>query len=292
MIHLLNETALLGHLPSPTRTGINPIFKARLHAEGESRRCFIKLLPDQVVEQGATVENREAINETVGYVLARACGFKVSSVAGIIHLERQQIPSDVLAHADSETAGPPQPSFIAWFSEDLCYPDLVVHHTTGTTSQDFEDKLKARIAKDLLKREELPKLVSFDEWTLNTDRNPGNVLNTSTSAVALIDHGRVFMSRGWQSQALRFLKTRQARNLMANWAELGEPGWNEKLPNMSKRALAYTGFHSSFSDSGQIAVREALSDLSLPGDEIDCVLDFLEQRLDPDHYEKAIGLIA
>ncbi|SJN14851.1 hypothetical protein CZ787_17215 [Halomonas citrativorans] len=244
------------------------------------------------MEHGAVVDNREAYSEAIGYVLARACGFKVANVAGVILLNRQQIPPNVLAQADAETAGAPQSEFIAWFSEDLCYPDLVVQHTTGVTSQDFEDRLKARIAKDLLAREELPKLVSFDEWTLNTDRNPGNVLSASTASVALIDHGRLFMSRGWQSQALRFLMHRQAGNQMASWAELGEPGWNRKLPNMSKRALAYNGFHISFSDTGQDKVRKALSDLSLPGDEIDCVLDFLEQRLDPGHYRKAIGLIA
>lgn len=292
MIHLLKGTALQGQLPSPTRPGINPIFKARIQVEGESRRCFIKLLPDHVKENNQKTINREAYSEAIGYVLARACGFKVANTAGVILLTRQQIPPEVLKKADEETAGSPQSEFIAWFSEDMCYPDLVVHHTTGITSQDLEDRIKARIAKDLLKRKDLPKLVSFDEWTLNTDRNPGNVLSASTASVALIDHGKLFTSRGWHSQALRFIVHRQASNQMANWAELGEPGWNEKLPNMSERALAYNGFNLSFSDTGHGEVSKALSDLSLPGDEIDSVLNFLEQRLDPAHYRKAIGLIA
>ncbi|MDN3561686.1 hypothetical protein [Vreelandella neptunia] len=292
MIHLLKGTALQGQLPSPTRPGINPIFKARIHVEGESRRCFIKLLPDHVKENNAVVTNQEAYSEAIGYALARACGFKVANTAGVILLTRKQIPLEVLKQADEETAGPPQSEFIAWFSEDMCFPDLVVQHTTGIASEDLEERIKSRIAKDLLKRKDLPKLVSFDEWTLNTDRNPGNVLSASSVSVALIDHGRLFTSRGWQSQALRFLVHRQAGNQMASWAELGEPGWNQKLPNMSERALAYNGFNISFSDTGQGDVSKALSDLSLPGDEIDCVLDFLEQRLDPAHYRKAIGLIA
>lgn len=292
MIHLLKGIALQGQLPSAQREGINPIFKGKIEIEGHSRRCFIKILPDTVKEHGVKLTNREAYSEAIGYVLAQTCGFKVPECAGVILLQRNQIPDGVLAAADAETAGSPQSEFIAWFSEDMRYPDLVVQHTTGIASNDLESRLKARIARDLLKRQDLPALVSFDEWTMNSDRNPGNVLSAGPAKMALIDHGRLFDSRSWQPHNLKNIVKHQTTNQMINWAEFGESGWSQKLPIKSQRGLAYNGFAVSYGDSGQEAARKALFDLSLEGEEVDSVLNFLEQRLDPAHYRDAIGLIA
>lgn len=292
MIHLLDGSALEGELPSPSKKGINPLFKARLNVEGESRRCYVKPQPDYVIVNGIKCDNREIVNETVGYVLARACGFQTPEAAGVTLLNRQQIPSSVLAHADDITAGPPQETFLCWFSEDMGFSDLVVKHTTGIASQDLKERLFTRISRDLRKRDELPALVSFDEWTLNRDRHPGNVLGSGPSQVALIDHGQIFLSPFWQPRILPLLSRIIENNQMIAWAELTDPGWARKLPIKSQREIAYTRFNDAFHSTGQATVRDALSSLALPGDQINGILDCLGQRLEPDHYRRAIGLIA
>lgn len=292
MIHLLKADALQGELPNPTRTGINPIFKARLLINGQSRRCFIKPLPDFIAAKGRKWENKEAVNEALGYVLASSCGFVVLDTAGIVVLNRDQIPEATLGHLDGVAIDEPQETFVCWFSEDMRYPDLVGHHLTGIASKDLEARIYRRISHDLRKREDLPDVVSFDEWLLNADRHPGNLLRASASKLALIDHGRIIINEYWQAAHLSKVPG-TCDNRVIHCVEVTEPDWSKRLPNKSMRDLAYSGFTVSFfRKGGQTAARQALSALTLGSEEIDQVIDFLANRLDPVHYRNVIGILA
>lgn len=291
MIHLLKADAMAGELPDPSRKGLNPIFKARLRIDGESRRCFVKLLPDYIEISGQRLANQEAVSEAIGYVLAKSCGFSVPDAAGIIVLARQQIPARVLEIADSQSAGDdPQEHFIAWFCEDMRYPDLVGHHTIGIASEDLEERLYRRISRDLVERDELPKVVSFDEWTLNSDRHPGNLLRTGGKSLALIDHGRIFVMPFWVASRLRQGPS-HCDNRLIDCAEFTDPQWSKRLPIKGKRELAYNGFTVSFRNSGERDTRQVLAALEIEAADIEHVIGFLSDRLEPAHYQRAIGLL-
>ncbi|WP_322528952.1 hypothetical protein R5R73_04755 [Salinicola sp. LHM] len=292
MIHLLSGSTMGAELPTPTRKGINPLFRARITVDGESRQCFIKPQPDKLAVDTSSPINREVINEVVGYLLARACGFRVPDHAGVILLERHQIPAAVLNHVDSISPTPQHDAFVCWFSEDTGHKDLVALHSASVANGELEERLHARIAQDLVSRKELPALISFDEWTLNSDRNAGNVLGSASTYITPIDHGRIFCSPIWKHNELKAMCRWVIENQMIHWANRGKPGWSQDKRNMSARLVAYQKFVEAFTQTGHSTVRDTLTDLSVDGDEIESILDCLYARLDEDHARFAIGLVA
>lgn len=291
MIHLLTHEQWRGQLPAPTHTGVSALFKARLVANGESRRCFIKPLPDMIQHQGRVTDNQEIVSEALGYALAKSCDLPVPDTAGVILLPRSYIPAPALQRADALTPGSQrQEEFLAWFSEDMRYPNLIQHHLTGVTAQDLQERLVRRISHQLTEHEQAPALASFDEWTLNTDRNAGNLLQGPGGQLILIDHGRLFIDPSWLPHQLGAYP-RTSRNRVVDCIEITTPGWNKRLPTQSQRHLAYNGFNVSFREKGEAAARQVLTRLMMEEPDIEHVIGFLASRLQPDHYSKAIGTL-
>lgn len=293
MIHLLTHEAWRGQLPAPSHTGISPLFKGRLHAAGESRRCFIKPLPDSIKTRYGEADNMEVVSEALGYALAKACGLPVPDTVGVVVLPRDVIPEPVLRKADAITPGQPQQEFVSWFSEDMRHPNLVQHHHLhlhGANDDDFQQRLVHRISRHLAEHEQSPALASFDEWTLNTDRHPGNLLQGPAGQLILIDHGRLFLNPTWQPQHLSGFPS-TAENRLVNCIEITSPEWSKRLPTQNKRHLAYNGFNVSFRETGEEAARQVLDQLLLEEPDIEEVITFLAARLRPDHYSKAIGTL-
>lgn len=294
MIHLLTHSAWRGQLPSPQYTGISPLFKARIQVSGESRRCFIKPLPDKIKRSNGTItDNQEIISEALGYALAKSCGLPVPDNAGVIVLPREYIPAPALELADKLTpAFQRQESFVSWFSEDMRQPNMVQHHLTGTTAGDFKVRLIRRISRHLAGHEQSPAIASFDEWTQNSDRNAGNLLQGPDGKLILIDHGRLFIGPGWRADRLRVNSlVVTCKNQVIDTIEITDPDWSKRLPTQSQRNLAYNGFSVSFRDKGEAAARQTLADLMMEAPEIEHVVEFLASRLQPDHYRKAIGIL-
>ncbi|WP_051234212.1 hypothetical protein [Halomonas halocynthiae] len=290
MIHLLTHEHWVGQLPAPEHTGISPIFKARLKIEGESRRCYVKPLPDMIECGTEVLDNQEVVSEALGYILAKYCGLPVPHTAGIIVLPRDYIPADVLQHADSVTPqGKRQEVFIAWFSEDMRTPNLIQHHMNGA-SEELQSRLVQRISRYLAKHDQAPAIASFDEWTLNSDRHPGNLLQSRDGQLMLIDHGRLFIGPSWKpSQLANSPPT--CTNRLIGFIEKNDPSWSRRLPTQSQRHVAYNGFNVYFQDSGEKAARETLARLMMEEDDIGRVVSFLSSRLQPEHYRTAIGTL-
>lgn len=289
MIHLLTQDDWRGQLPAPTHTGVSPLFKARLFVDGESRRCFVKPLPDRIEIGDHLTDNQEVVSEALGYALAKSCGLPVPDTVGVIVLPREVIPDPVLKKLDAITPGSQrQEEFVAWFSEDMRYPNLIQHHLTGVTVQDLEDRLVRRISRHLAEHELSPALASFDEWTLNSDRNAGNLLQGPDGRLILIDHGRLFIGPGWQAHQLSSYP-RTSRNRVIDCIEITVPGWSQRLPTQSQRHLAYNGFKVSFRETGEEAARQVLTSLMMEEPEIEHVIGFLADRLRPEQYRDAIG---
>lgn len=290
MIHFLQSNAFGGQIRSPQKTGINPIFRAKITVNGVSLRCYVKPMPDFYLEEdGSSFLNREITSESLGYVLARSAGLATADAAGVIVLERDMIPDHVLRGLDSITHGESQDSFLAWFSQDMTYPNLVERFIESPWNA-FQQKRIKYLAEKLSKHADSPMVVTFDEWTLNSDRHLGNLLISPGGKLHFIDHGRILRYPSWNPQSLGPISSvcpNRFRTIIDDYV----PRWSTQLPVKSARALAYNTLSVSFKDKGLAAVRTVLTNLLMEEHEVDMITDFLAKRLEPNAYCKMVGVV-
>lgn len=290
MIQFLNSDCFGGQLRDPVKTGINPLFRAKIRVGDESLHCYVKPIPDKVWESPGAYEfeSSEIVSEAIGYALAGIVGLPVAKNAGVIELDRDQIPERVQRALDFISPSGPQKSYLAWFSQDTTYPNLVQKHLDG-----FPDFMKERRAKRLVtqlsKNKSIPAILSFDAWLQNSDRHLGNLLWVSSGSYTLIDHGRLFVWPDWTPAKLS--GARKCPNRLMEIIDLYVPQWSQNLPVRSARLLAYNSFSVAFRDGGAEKTTEMLS--SFLGDEGSAqVVDFIAARLDNDRYSKELGMLA
>lgn len=289
MIQVLSGSAYAGELRAPHSRGISPIFRGKINIGEDSRRCYIKPLPDTIKVGGKIVENREVLSEALGYTLARVANYSVPAAAGIIVLNREQIPSAVLEHLREITPGGLQQDYLAWFSQDMQHPSLLKRHIQDAPDHLQERQLR-RLAMSLAGHADTAAIVTFDEWTENSDRNLGNLLEAADGKLALIDHGRLFRLPFWQPAALT-TSGMPLRNVIRELVDEYVQHWSERTPTKAARAMAYNVLAGAWRTEGAAAARRVLAEF-MDSMDIDHVLDFLEARLEPDHYNKAVGLLA
>lgn len=292
MIHTLSSDAFAGALRPPKVTGISPLFRAKIRAEGESVRCYVKPLPDMVYcpARLRPVHNQEVISEALGYVLAKACGFEVPSVAGIILLEKDQIPESALAGLRELGHGCLQPNYFCWFTKDMAYPNLVQKHMQGVQLEFLKQRRLRRLIQHLADASDTPKVIAFDDWLFNSDRHPGNLL-AGDDSLMLIDHGRIFVYPNWQPGSLGMLgQGNQPVNRLRSLIDSYEPNWSAKLPKKSEMLMAYNAFAVSFRERGEPAARAVLAEF-FDSLDIDAIIQLLQSRYDPGAYAKASGMI-
>lgn len=291
MVHTLGSDAFAGAIRAPSFTGLSPLFRAKIRVDDRSIRCYVKPMPDEILcpSKGVSVGNREIINEALGYVLARACGFQVPETAGVILLELDQLPSQAVDQLKSFSSGPLQSNYLCWFSQDMAHPNLVQRHLTGIQVQFLAQRRLKRLVKHLVDSDDSPKLVAFDDWLLNSDRHPGNLLAPGGNSIMLIDHGRILNFPNWSPGGVGSTG-RPFANRLLNFIEQHEPNWSAKLPKSSAIILAYNAFALSFREKGEAEARSVLNEFF---DEIDieAIIDLLRSRHDPKAYAKANGMI-
>lgn len=288
MIQILSGDAYAGELRAPHSHGISPIFRGKINVGESSLRCYIKPLPDTIRIGGNIVENREVLSEALGYTLARAANYSAPEAAGIIVLSRDQIPAAVLEHLRSITPGGLQPDYLAWFSQDMQHPSLLKRHIQDAPEHLKERQIR-RLALSLAAHAQTAAIVTFDEWTENSDRNLGNLLEAADGKLTLIDHGRLFRLPFWQPASLP-TSGLPLRNVIRELVDAYVQHWSEKTPTKAARAMAYNVLAGAWHKEGAAAARRVLAEF-LDSMDIDHVLDFLEARLEPAHYNKAVGLL-
>lgn len=290
MIKLLTPDAFRGQLRAPKKTGISPIFRAKIQVEDESIRCFVKPVPDQIrcPVTGREVPNREAAAEALGYVLAKAVGLRVPDVAGIILLAADQLPPALLPKLERIANGKRQSDYICWFSQDMVYPSLRQHHIDSTQPKPLIQRQLGHLAQQLASHPATSSIVAFDDWLLNSDRNPGNLLQ-GPGILLLIDHGRIFAYPNWLPGGVGSMPW-PLENILQQLIDAHVPHWSERLPNKSARALAYNTFSVKFKEGGETAARAVLSEFFTKAD-IDAIVRLLTDRLNSERYAKAAGLI-
>lgn len=288
MIQVLSGSAYGGELRAPHARGISPIFRGKINIGEKSLRCYIKPLPDTIRVGGLVVENREVLSEALGYTLAKVANYSAPDVAGIIMLSRAQIPAAVLEHLRGITPGGLQNDYLAWFSQDMQHPSLLKRYIQDAPEHLQERQIR-RLALNLAAHDDTPSIVTFDEWTENSDRNLGNLLESADGKLTLIDHGRLFRLPFWQPTTLS-TSGLPLRNVIRELVDQYAQHWSEKTPTKAARAMAYNALAGTWRKEGAAAARRVLAEF-MDAMDIDHVLDFLEARLEPANYNKAVGLL-
>lgn len=290
MILTLNSDAFSGSLPAPASTGISPIFRGKINIDSNSIRCYIKPLPDHIKKGAEVVDNRELVSEALGYVLAKRAGHAVPEQAGIIMLTAEQIPRSTLLKLQENTPDThPQNDYLAWFSQDMQYPSLLKRYIIDAPEHLLDQQAK-RLFTRLAASPEAPSIITFDEWTENSDRNPGNLIEIDGGRVALIDHGRLFRYPTWSPSQLE-TSGLPVCNVLRGWIDTHTPNWSERTRIKSARVMAYNNLAATWRTDGAIAAKQVLENF-LNDEEVEQVISFLASRLDPGHYNKAVGLLA
>jgi len=290
MFEILGSEAFLGPLRDTDAAGENAIFRGKVAIGGETARCYIKPFPAEIAfKDGKTTENRTIISEALGHVLAGVCGFSVPRAAGAIILRRDQIPDNALKKLTGQTPGGiAQDEYAAWFSEDMRQDSLVVGCPSDAPEL-LRQRNLSRLAADLAANKVTPAIVSFDEWTENSDRHFGNLLGSSSGTLILIDHGRLFRHPSWNPHALDSSPL-ELRNALRELIDSMIPSWSTKTPTRSARSLAYNGFSVAWKSTGKDQAETVLTEF-MDQPEVTQVLDFLASRLEPQHYSSQVGLI-
>lgn len=290
MIHFLKRDAFSGQLRPPSSRGISPIIRAKIRVNGDSERCYLKPLPDFIAcpSTGKMVVNQEIVSEALGYILASTSGLSTPSVAGVIALGADQLPADVLSDL-IKIGGSRQPSYLCWFSKDMEHPNLKQRHLSGIALPVFEERRLRRLAVLLAKHADSAKIVAFDDWLLNSDRNLGNILQAASAALMLIDHGRIFGYPNWVPGGTGVTPW-PSHNLLETFINRFTPGWSKLLPISSGKLMALNAFATSFRSSGSAVSRGMLSNFFDHVD-VEAIMSLIDDRLDPAPYAKAAGLI-
>ncbi|OUM28294.1 hypothetical protein B8W72_20770 [Pseudomonas putida] len=290
MIEVLGSHAFLGALRDVAAPGESVMFRGKLEVEGENIRCYIKPFPSMLVGESNEVgENRSVISEALGYVLGKACGFTVARKAGVIFLRSEQIPGAALRKLVDQTPGKMvQDEYLAWFSEDMRHSSLM-SECPSDAPELMRQRNIARIAADLAAHESSPRIVSFDEWTENSDRHLGNILSAPNGGLTLIDHGRLFRHPSWSPGKLG-KNPRVARNALMELIDSHDPDWSSRTPIRSARSLAYKSFSVAWKSEARTQAELILREFMEPP-EVSLVLEFLTERLDPSQYTPRVGLM-
>jgi hypothetical protein len=290
MIHFLKRDAFSGQLRPPSSRGISPILRAKIRINGDSERCYLKPLPDFIVcpSTGKLVANQEIVSEALGYILASTSGLSTPSIAGVIALGADQLPDEVLSDL-AKMGGAKQTSYLCWFSKDMEHPNLKQRHLNGINLQVFEERRLRRLALLLAKHADSAKIVAFDDWLINSDRNLGNILQAALSTLMLIDHGRILGYPNWVPGGTGVMPW-PSHNVLESFINRFTPGWSKLLPTSSGKLMALNSFATSFKASGSAVSRSMLSNF-FDHLEVEAIMSLIDDRLDPAPYAKAAGLI-
>ncbi|WP_156804540.1 hypothetical protein [Gallaecimonas xiamenensis] len=290
MIALLGPNSFRGVLTAPKANGISPLIRGKINIGGDDVRCYIKPQPDEIMcpSKKAFVDNMEIVNEALGFVLAKSFGFYTPDIAGIIILNREQIPRETVEQVD-RVSSKKQDRFICWFSKDMNYPNLSQSRIENVNFKPLENLLIKRLADDLKRHDDTINIIAFDDWLLNSDRHLGNLLDGPANSIFLIDHGRILNYPNWSASEIFSLPPKTV-NRLENFIENFHSGWKNQLPNKSKRQMAISRFKLLFEESGKKAAREVLSEF-VNDEDVEVVVKYLESRLDPVAYAKASGLL-
>lgn len=274
---VLGTDAYRGELAPLAERGVEYTHIASLATGSTSSpvRAYVKVFPH---DYGPGVPARGLVNELVGYFCAERAGQAVPSNAGLILLEFDQLTSP------PEWLDPSRP-IVGWWSEDAKFPSL--RATWNLDALPLASTALAHAlssASDFLsKHRSTPAVVALDDLLANVDRNPGNLLDTSTDLL-LIDHGYALTGPSWQVPDLAAEKIYRnvVRELIGARAET--------LPFKSAVMAEYSSIVSKVSPA-MPELKRWLDQLLEPADS-NAAHDFILGRFPAGSIARRIGVVA
>lgn len=184
-IPLLTHDCFGGVIGKPSDGQLSLCFEGYLLLPHGRRRAYFKTDP----------AGYAMLNEEIGYVLARAANLPQPQAAKI------WINGAVLHRFDPTRWPNPLQHGLCWVTHEakdrLGKPAPTVKArlkiaSGGVTALQLESMKKLFLNFKLLGR-----LIAFDAWVANVDRNVGNVLLVSADSFVIIDHGQVLGGSTW-----------------------------------------------------------------------------------------------
>lgn len=134
------------------------------------------------------------LNEEIGYVLARSAKLPQPQAAKI------WVNGAILHGIDASKWPDPGRHGLCWVTHEakdrLGKPAPTVKAKLKIGDGVLSTAIMESLRKVFLKFKLLGRLIAFDAWVANVDRNVGNVLLVSADSFTIIDHGQVL--GGWQ----------------------------------------------------------------------------------------------
>lgn len=140
---------------------------------------------------------RSLINEMIGYLLGKALNLPMPPKAGFLLVENKFLAPSLVSQL-SEVDRYRGFTF-AWVTEDVKGQNLRIEIENNPAIMNVMLDYFSSCMKDW---DLLSKLVAFDDWILNTDRNMGNSIHLPDKTFSLIDHGECMHGGNWKEAQL------------------------------------------------------------------------------------------
>lgn len=196
MIELIEDDGLLDVLKvvSPTSGGISArtILANVEWPDGEIEETFVKFFPP-------ALRVKEIINEAFGHMCTNVVGLEQPLRVGIIKIRLDDIPECVSSVFDGleDDFATAHGYLYAWATKSIGSQSLkkiYFHPDDANSEANFINAMQAW--------DDLPKLITLDDWIGNSDRNAGNIIFINSNRFAVIDHGRLFGVINWLNEPL------------------------------------------------------------------------------------------
>lgn len=192
MIELIEESGYITTLRQigPTSGGISAkTFLSQVEwPDGEVHDTYVKIFE-------FNDRDKEIINESFGYVLANDVRLRQASRAALIKLSIDDFEAD-----QADKFAQDNGYVLGWATVSLTGENLRSLHFKNPPDSTPAEWLS--YGQTLMKWPSFNKLIAFDDWIGNIDRNPGNLVFIKDSDFAIIDHGRIFGVVDWFKQKI------------------------------------------------------------------------------------------
>lgn len=175
MIHQLGPSSYRGGLPGEFLQGVHSVHLARIRFPDGVFPAFVKLFPPG---------SGGLANETLGWLLARLCKVNVAARAALVEITTEQLVGRIPSFVRKE-----QSVLTGWAVQQIDgKPLALLHGGDGSQDDHWEEVIDAPMGA---------KICALDEWLVNGDRHPGNLIRDSRSVWWAIDFSEMLGSSLW-----------------------------------------------------------------------------------------------
>lgn len=210
-------------------------------------------------------DDKFVINEMVGYMLAKACGLGVSNKAYLLRIgdiTKELVNEFHKSNGHVSKVGPINSKFAFIISES---PGITINDYPGdivVKTEYFANKIKKWNCNN--------KLIAFDEWVANTDRNAGNIIFGQSNNY-VIDHGCMPVKIDWGLSDLKYGDCYKNVHMENTVVCL------KKAPE-DKDIEVEAGYHHQAFDMVESKINSLISNTVMMDNDYSAMIDFIKKR--------------